>query len=61
MSKGMISNFEEGDQHMIDMFDEFTCSKEFSTPVSEVRSWTEADMSWAKTTLKVIANIEGGK
>ena len=57
----MISNFEEGDQHMIDMFDEFTCSKEFSTPVSEVRSWTEADMSWAKTTLKVIANIEGGK
>lgn len=61
MSKGMISNFVEADNYMIDNYDEFVCSKEFSTPIDKVRSWTEEDMAWAKTTLKVIKNTEGGK
>lgn len=61
MSKGMISNYERGDDYLIDMFDEFLCAKEFSTPISEVEAWTVEKMAWAKTTLKVINNIEGGK
>ena len=61
MSKGMISNFEEDDNYMIDFFDDFVCAKEFSTPISEVEAWTVEKMAQAKTTLKVISNIEGGK
>ncbi len=61
MSKGMISNFEESDDYMIDFFDEFMCSKKFNTSINEVRAWTVEDMAQAKATLKVINMIEGGK
>ena len=61
MNKGMISNFHEADEHLIYCYDEFVCAMEFSTPLSEVRKWTEEDMSWAKTTLKVRNAIQGGK
>ena len=61
MSKGMISNFEVGDDYLIDFYDDFVCAKEFSTPISEVEAWTVEKMEQAKTTLKVIKNIEGGK
>ena len=46
---------------MIDFYDDFVCAKEFSTPISEVEAWTVEKMEQAKTTLKVIKNIEGGK
>ena len=57
----MISNFVEGDQHLIDMYDEMSLALAFSIDPDIVAGWSEVKIAWAKTTLKIKNEVEGGK
>ncbi len=61
MSKGMISNFVEADNILIDNYDTFSIALLFGMDPDIVEGWTEEKMSWAKTTIKVKQEIEGSK
>lgn len=61
MSKGMISNYVRGDDYLIDNYDTMIVALSFGIDPSIVESWTEEKMGWAKTTIKVKNQIEGGK
>ena len=61
MSKGMISNFVEEDLYVIDKYDTYALAIVFGIDPDIVETWTEEKISWAKTTIKLKGEIEGGK
>ena len=61
MSKGMISNFVEEDDYLINNYDTFSIALSFGIDPNIVETWTEEKFSWAKTTIQVKNEVEGGK
>lgn len=61
MNKGLVSNYKEADNYLIDNFDTFSVALSFSIDPDIVEGWTVERMAWAKTALKVKGRIEGGK
>ena len=61
MGKGLISNIVEEDVYLIEQYDNHIIAIEFNDPLSEVETWRENKMEWAKTILQVRTNLESGK
>lgn len=61
MAKGLVSNYIPEDEELSDQYDIYNIAIEFGDPLSDVETWRTDKIEWAKSILKVRANIAKSK
>ena len=61
MASGLIYDYTLEDEELSDQYDIHNIAIEYGDPLSDVETWRTDKIEWAKTNLKVRANIAKSK
>ena len=61
MASGLIYDYTLEDEELSDQYDTHNIAIEYGDPLSDVETWRTDKREWAKTNLKVRANIAKSK